>query len=150
MEVGGYIADPWHRPDGIAKQKPPTVGSLNALCQLQNADVRDQRCPKNSIVFLEQNSGKHIKGLRRQIAKRPELTRVVMRRQASSLDLISHFCGIRGVSIAHRVRRLLPTEGATKQMLSKIADGIIRTSDDAAPSEFLRYRSVQHEQLRRS
>jgi hypothetical protein len=72
-----------------------------------------------------------------------------MRRQASSLDLISHFCGVRGIGIAHRVRRLLPTEGATKQMLSKIADGIIRTSDDAAPSEFLRYRSVHHEQLRR-
>jgi hypothetical protein len=34
-------------------------------------------------------------------------------------------------------------------MLGKIADGIIRTSNDAAPPQFLRYRSVHHEQLRR-
>ena len=149
MEVGGYIADPRHRPDGITKQEPPTVGSLYTLCQLHNADVRDQRSPKNSMILLDQNGGKHIKSLRRQIAKRPELSRVVMRRQASSLDLISHVRGICGVRITHRVRRLLPPEGTTKQMLSKIADGIIRTSNDAAPPQFLRYRSVHHEQLRR-
>ncbi len=101
MEVGGYIANARHRPDGITKQEPPTVGSLDTLCQIHDADVRDQRSPKNSVVFLEQNSGKHIKGLRRQIAKRPELPRVVVRRQAPPLDLISHFGGIRGVGIAH-------------------------------------------------
>lgn len=61
MEVGCYIADPRHRPDDIAKQEPPTVGSLYTLCQLHNADVRDQRSPKNPIVFLEQHGGKHIK-----------------------------------------------------------------------------------------
>jgi hypothetical protein len=57
LEVGGYIANPRHRPNGIAKQEPPTVGSLNPLCQFQNAAVRDQRSPKNSVVFLEENSG---------------------------------------------------------------------------------------------
>ena len=34
-------------------------------------------------------------------------------------------------------------------MLGEIADGIVRTADDAAPPEFLRYRGVHHEQLRR-
>jgi hypothetical protein len=39
LEVGSYIANPRHRPNGIAKQEPPTVGSLNPLCQIQNAAV---------------------------------------------------------------------------------------------------------------
>ncbi|MGY4426293.1 hypothetical protein ACVWY2_008742 [Bradyrhizobium sp. JR6.1] len=34
-------------------------------------------------------------------------------------------------------------------MLGKIADGIVRAADDAAPAKFLRYRGVHHEQLRR-
>jgi hypothetical protein len=33
---------------------------------------------KRAIIFLEQNGGKHIKVLRREIAERPELPRVVV------------------------------------------------------------------------
>jgi hypothetical protein len=37
--------------------------------------MRDKRSPEHSIIFLEQNGGKHIKALRWQIAKRSELSR---------------------------------------------------------------------------
>lgn len=84
----------------------PIPDPTDLLSSINLIHVRDQRSPKNSVVFLKQSSGKH-KGLRRQIAKRSELPRVIVRRQAPALDLISHF----GDHAGSRLRGITPDAG---------------------------------------
>src|ERR1700730_11128338 len=97
----GHVADVRDRPNRITKQKAPAVGALDPLRQFDHARVRDQRRSQYTEVFVEQDCGEHVKALGGEIAHRAKLPRIVVPRQPSSLDLVSHLSGVGCVCVAH-------------------------------------------------
>src|SRR5436190_23480176 len=108
-----------------------TVGTFHKRGPRQGYSKRNECRTYDTVVFVEQDPCEEIEMSASEVANGGHLAGVVISGYPAALNLITDSIGTDGINVRIRIAGLFPSKCLTKEILRKIAGGIVRTPRNA-------------------